>query len=102
MRVEIIRNSVPVNDQLEDVIKQKSGKVEERLKRYHPETADLEIRLQHDAKNNEFGCALNLKAFRDSLHTHKNHAELRVAVDKSFEALFKELEHYRAKINPTL
>lgn len=102
MRVEIIKHDIPVDQKLEQAIQYKTGKVEERLKRYHPDAADLEIRLQHNTKNNEFACALNLKAYRDSMHTQKSAPELRAAVDKSFDALFKELEHYRHKINPTL
>lgn len=102
MRVEIFKHDIRIDQKLEQTIQYKTGKVEKRLKRYHPDAADLEIRLQHNPKSNEFACALNLKAFRDSMHTQKSAPNLRVAVDKSFDALFKELEHYRQKINPAI
>ncbi|MBI3993855.1 MAG: HPF/RaiA family ribosome-associated protein [Candidatus Lambdaproteobacteria bacterium] len=100
MRTEIIKNDIPVNKKLAEVIQHKADKVEERLKRYHPDVADLEIRLEHNL--NEYACALVLKAFRESMHAHKTAPELRVAVDRSFDALFKELDHYRQKINKSL
>lgn len=100
MRIAIIRNKVFVNDKLESVIQHKADKVEERLKRYHPDVADLEVRLDHQM--NEFECKIILKAFRDSLHTHKTAPDIRIAVDRSFDALFKELDQYRQKINKSL
>ncbi len=100
MRTEIIKNNVPVSKKLESVILHKVEKIEERLKRYHPDVADLQIRLEHQV--NEYGCALVLNAFRESLHAHKSAPELRVAVDKTFDAMFKELDHYRQKINKSL
>jgi hypothetical protein len=43
-----------------------------------------------------------LKAFRETLHARKEAPELRVAVDKSFEALLREMETYRVRINKSL
>ena len=100
MRTELIKNNVPVSKKLETVIQHKADKVEERLKRYHPDVADLEIRLEYNL--NEYSCALVLKAFRESMHAHKTAPEMRVAVDKSFDALFRELDQYRQKINKSL
>jgi ribosome-associated translation inhibitor RaiA len=87
---------------LEKAIARKVDKVEERLKRYHPDAADLEIRLERQEKLNSFDCAIQLRAFRETLHSRKSSPELRVAVDKSFDALMKELDHYRVRINKSL
>ena len=87
---------------MEKKIDQKVAKINARLKRYHPEVAHMEIRLGHLEKMNEYECALQLTAFKDSLHARKSAPELRVAVDKSFEALLRELDHYRLKINKSL
>jgi len=102
MRYEIMKNGIRVDGTLEKAIQHKIEKLTERLKRYHPEVAHLEMRLGQEEKNKEFECSLQLKAFRDSLHSQKSSPELRVAVDKSFEAMFKELETYRAKLNKNL
>ena len=102
MRLEIFRNEIAVTPSLEKAIQHKVGKIEKRLKRYHPEVARLEIRLERNEKLKTFQCGLHLKTFKDSLHSKKSAPELRVAVDKSFDAILKELEHYRLKINKSL
>ncbi len=102
MRYAIHKGEVRLPAALEKVIAHKVEKVEERLKRYHPDTADLQIHLEHQEKQNEFQCTIQLMAFKDQLHAKKSAPELRVAVDKSFDALMKELDHYRVKINKSL
>ena len=102
MRYEIMKNGISVDESLEKAIISKVEKVTERLKRYHPETAHLEVRLGVEEKHKEYECSLQLKAFREAMHSQKSSPELRVAVDRSFEALFKEIETYRAKINKNL
>jgi ribosome-associated translation inhibitor RaiA len=87
---------------LERVIGTKVGKIEKRLKHYHPDVADLEIRLAHMDKVNEYECKIVLRAFKETLHAKKAAPELRVAVDKSFEAMMRELESYRVRLNPSL
>jgi len=102
MRYEILKNGIRVDATLEKAIAHKVDKIAERLKRYHPETAHLEVRLEQIEKQKEFGCSIQLSAFREEMVAKKFSPELRVAVDKSFEALFKELDHYRAKINKSI
>ena len=102
MRYEILKNEVSVTESLKKKIDQKVNKVNARLKRYHPEVAHMEIRLGNIEKPKGFECALQLTAFRESLHAKKTAPELRVAVDKSFEALLRELDQYRIKINKSL
>ena len=102
MRYELFRNEISVDPTLIKAIEHKVDKIKERLKRYHPDAADLEIRLGHQEKVNEFECNLKLTAFKDVLLAKKVSPELRVAVDKSFEAMMKELDHYRVKINKSL
>ncbi len=102
MRYEILKKEVTIPVSLEKAIQQKIEKINKRLKRYHPEVAHLEIRLEHREKQKEYECTLQLKAFKDSLFSRKTAPELRVAVDKSFDAILKELEHYRLKINKSL
>ncbi|HKI97192.1 MAG TPA: HPF/RaiA family ribosome-associated protein [bacterium] len=102
MRYELHNGAVHVPDSLEKAIGTKVEKIEKRLKRYHPDVANLEIRLDRVDKVNEFECHLVLNAFKDTLRTSKSAPELRVAVDKSFEAMLSELEHYRVKLNKSL
>ena len=102
MRYELSRANVEVNGSVEKVIQQKVDKVEERLKRYHPDAADLSIHLEYVDKLKSHECTINLKAFKDSLHAKKSAPELRAAIDRCFDALIKELEHYRSKINKSL
>lgn len=99
MRLEIFRNEVSLTASLEKAIQRKVEKIETRLKRYHPDSAHLEIRLDHDTRLKTFECVLLLKAFKDSMHSKKSAPELRVAVDRSFDAMMRELEQYRLKIN---
>lgn len=102
MRYQFYKNNIRVDDSLTRVIENKVGKVEERLKRYHPDAADLEIRLAHQDKVKEYECDLKLTAFRNTMNAKKTGPDLRVAVDRSFEALMRELDNYRAKVNPSL
>jgi ribosome-associated translation inhibitor RaiA len=102
MRYAIHKGAVHLPAALEKAIAHKVEKVEERLKRYHPDTADLQIHLERQEKQDVFACTIQLIAFKESLHAKKSAPELRVAVDKSFDALMKELDHYRVKINKSL
>lgn len=102
MRYELHKNSVHVDSTLIKAIEHKVDKLKDRLKRYHPEVADLDIKLGHQEKVNEFECNMTLVAFKDTLHAKKSSPELRVAVDKTFDAILKELEQYRSKINKNL
>jgi len=102
MRYELLKNNIRVSETLQKAIDTKVAKITERLKRYHPETAHLEVKLNQQEDNNGFECSLNLKAFKDALFAKKSAPELRVAVDKSFDAIMKELDHYRNKINKSL
>ena len=102
MRHELLKNEIVVSPALEKVLQAKIQKVEKRLKRHHPEAAHLEIRLKRLEKLDSFECTLSLKAFRDSLHAKKSAPELRAAIDRTFEAMLRELEHYRLKINKSL
>ena len=102
MEHEIHRNHIHTSESLEKAIQNKVDKIETRLKRYHPDAAHLEIRLDHHEKQKTYECAVLLKAFKDSLHSKKSAPELRVAVDKSFDAIMKELDLYRLKINKSL
>ncbi|NIP73898.1 MAG: hypothetical protein GWO16_13095, partial [Gammaproteobacteria bacterium] len=71
MRFELHANELRVSTSLEKAINNKVGKIEERLKRYHPDAADLELRLDHLPKVNEYECALVLRAFKETLHAKK-------------------------------
>lgn len=102
MRYAIHKGDVHVPKAVEQAIERKVDKVAERLKRYHPDAAAMEIHLTRLEKKNEFECSLQLTAFKETLHAKKSAPELRVAVDKSFDALMKELDHYRIRVNKSL
>jgi len=102
MRYELHNGAIHVPAALERVIGTKVGKIEKRLKRYHPDVAEMEIRLLHVDKVNEYECNLVLRAFKETMHARKSAPELRVAVDKSFEAMMRELESYRVRLNKSL
>jgi len=102
MRYELHNGEIHVPQSLEKAIGRKIDKIDKRLKRYHPDVADLEIRLTRVDKVDEYECALVLRAFKETLHSGKSAPELRVAVDKSFEAMMRELDHYRVKLNKSL
>lgn len=103
MRYELSRNGVSVPEAVERAIEQKSRKVEERLKRYHPDVAELEVRLaNNNGRANDYECDLRLHAFRDTLVAKKTHPELRVAVDDAFDAIMRELDTYKNKINKSV
>ena len=94
-----LHHDMPIRSSLEKAIGNKVEKIEKRLKRYHPDVADLEIKLGHMEKGNEYECNLILKAFKETMCAKKTAPELRVAVDKCFDAILRELDHYRIKIN---
>ncbi len=102
MRYELHNGEIHVPPSLEKAIGRKVDKIDKRLKRYHPDVADLEIRLKRVDKVDEYECKLELHAFKETLHADKSAPELRVAVDKSFEAMMRELDHYRVKLNKSL
>lgn len=102
MRWQLHNSNIHVPQSLEKAIGHKVEKIRTRLKRYHPDVADLEIKIDHLQKGNEFECNLVLKAFKDTLYAKKSAPELRVAVDRCFDAMLKELETYRVKLNKSL
>ncbi|MDH5753009.1 MAG: HPF/RaiA family ribosome-associated protein [Deltaproteobacteria bacterium] len=102
MRYQLHKNDIRVGSTLIKAIENKVEKINDRLKRYHPDVADLEIRLEHLVKVNEYECNLKLNAFKETLVAKKTAPELRVAVDKTFDAIMKELDHYRVKVNKSL
>jgi ribosomal subunit interface protein len=102
MRYAIHKGEVHVPKAVEQAIEHKVDKVKERLKRYHPDAAGMDIHLARLDKKNEFECSIQLTAFKETLHARKSAPELRIAVDKSFDALMKELDHYRVRINKSL
>lgn len=97
-----LHHDMPIRSSLEKAIDHKVEKIKKRLKRYHPEVAELEIKLGHIENRKEFECNLNLRAFRETMVAKKTAPELRVAVDKCFDAILRELDHYRIKINKSL
>ena len=102
MRYELHNGEIHISQSLQKAITHKVEKIDERLKRYHPEVADLEVRLTPQEKTNGYECNLVLRAFKDTLFTKKSAPELRVAVDRSFDALMRELDRYRVKLNKSL
>ncbi|MBI4083095.1 MAG: HPF/RaiA family ribosome-associated protein [Candidatus Lambdaproteobacteria bacterium] len=102
MQFAIHRNDVTLSGAIEKAMQHKIEKIEERLKRYHPDAAQLEVRLHRSEKLDEFECAIKLVAFKDHLQAKKSATELRAAIDQSFDAIMKEIDHYRLKINKSL
>jgi len=102
MRFELHKNGIDVDSSLEKAVDVKVAKLSERLKRYHPEVAELEMRLEAISSDNSYQAALKLMAFKDTLHAKKSAPVLREAVDRVFEAMFKELDAYRSRINKNL
>jgi ribosomal subunit interface protein len=102
MRYDIHDPEVTVTPQIEKIVAEKLAKLDERLKSYHPEAARLEMRLRRQEKKQLLSCALTLHAYQEELHVEKEAVELREAVDRAFDALFREVEHYRARINKSL
>jgi ribosomal subunit interface protein len=102
MRYEIRSHDVTVTPQIEKIIGEKLAKLDERLKSYHPDVARLEIQIRRQEKKQILSCALTLHAYQEELHTEKEATELREALDRAFDALFKEVEHYRVRLNKSL
>ena len=102
MRYELSKVNLELSETVNKALAHKMEKVEQRLKRYHPDVADLDIRLEYHEKQKSHECSLNLKAFKDSLHARKSAPELRSAIDLSFDALIRELDSYRNKVNKSL
>ena len=99
MRYEIHSHDVTVTPEIDKIISEKIAKLEERLKSYHPEAARLEMQLRRQEKKQILTCALTLRAYQEELHASKEATELREAVDRAFDALFKEVEHYLRRAN---
>ena len=102
MRYELHNGEIHVSSSLDKAIGRKVEKIDKRLKNYHPDVAAMEIRLNRVEKVDEYECKLVLHAFKETLHAFKAAPQLRVAVDRSFEAMMRELEHYRVKLNKSL
>jgi ribosomal subunit interface protein len=103
MRFDIHKHDVNLTPQIEKIIARKVAKLDERLKTYHPDVARLELQLRHtDRTNSQVECALTLHAFQEELHAQKEAPELHEALDHTFDALLRELEHYRARVNKSL
>ncbi len=102
MRYDIHSHEVTVTPAIDKIIAEKIAKLEARLKSYHPEAARLELQIHRQEKKQILICALTLHAYQEELHASKEATELREAVDRAFDALFKEVEHYRRRINKSL
>lgn len=104
MHFDIHKHNVILTPQIEKLIARKVAKLDKRLKTYHPDVARLELQLRRhtDRTNQQVECALTLHAFDDTLHAQKDADELREAVDHTFDAMLRELEHYRARVNKSL
>ncbi len=103
MRYDIHKHDVQITPQIEKIIGQKIAKLDKRLETYHPDAAHLELQIRHAANDRiPVQCALTLRGFHEALHVEKTATELREAVDHAFDALYKELEHYRARVNKSL
>jgi ribosomal subunit interface protein len=102
MRYDIHTHDVTIGSALQKIISQKVSKLDKRIESYHSDAARLELQLRRHEKAQSVRCALTLHAYQDALHAEKDATDLRAAVDRAFDALFKELEHYRARINKSL
>jgi ribosomal subunit interface protein len=103
MQIDIHKHDVTLTPQMDKLIEDKAAKLEKRLKTLHPDVARLEIQLHfQDRQSGHVECAITLHAFRTLLHAKKVAPELREAVDDAFDALLREVEHYRVKVNKSL
>jgi ribosomal subunit interface protein len=102
MHFDIHSHDVVVGPQIEKVIAQKVVKLDQRMKSYHPDSARLELQLHRKEKGQSVRCGLTLHAYPEALHAEKDAGDLHEAVDRAFDALFKELEHYRGRVNKSL
>lgn len=103
MRYEIHKHDVQLTPQIEKIIEQKIAKLDKRLETYHPDAAHLELQFKRTERgDHHVDCALTLRTFHENLHSQKEAPELHEALDRAFDALFKELEHYRTRVNKSL
>ncbi|HUJ76605.1 MAG TPA: HPF/RaiA family ribosome-associated protein [bacterium] len=102
MDMQLHKQGVEVDDRLEKALQRKVEKIERNLKPYHGDVSLLEVWLERDAQTTQYFCAIKLDAFKANLHARKGATQLREAVDKAFDAMMRELDHHRAKINKSL
>jgi ribosomal subunit interface protein len=108
MRYEIHKHDVMLTPQLEKIIEQKVAKLDKRMQTYHPDAARLELQFKRGEKGGtekggaQIDCGLTLHAAEERLYAQKGAADLHEALDRAFDALFKELERYRARLNKSL
>ncbi|HHM24317.1 MAG TPA: sigma-70 family RNA polymerase sigma factor [Bacteroidetes bacterium] len=102
MRVEMRVDDYGIRPDVEDALERKIQKLENRLKRYDPESAELVVKIEKNPKKNIYRCMLELKVPGKTMVAKKEKHDQRVAVEEAFEALMKEFSKYRLKTNKNL
>lgn len=102
MKVDILQERLQITPDVQKVIDRKVEKLEKRLKRYHPETSHLRIHISKNEKKDLYECLLELRVLNKLLAVKKSSRDLVGAFDEAYEALIKEFERYRLKINKSL
>lgn len=101
MKVDILTNDIKLSQEAQKIIDRSVDKLAKRLKRYHPDASHLTIRFSKDGKN-DYLCTLELKVLHKTLVGKKEHPDLTNAFREAYNALIKEFEKYRLKINKSL
>ncbi len=102
MKVDILQEGLQITPEVQKVIDRKIEKLEKRLKRYHPETSHLRIHISKNEKKDLYECLLELRVLHKLLAVKKSARDPVEAFDEAYEALIKEFEKYRLKVNKSL
>jgi|GEM_PF-1222647 len=102
MRIEIHTDDHGLRPDVERAVERKISKLERRLQHYHPDACELRITVDRDRKNTLFKCTLDLKVPGKNLVVRKESFDQRGLVEDAFDALFREWDKYRLKVNKSL
>ncbi len=101
MKVDLYCPEVTLPNQVRKLFQRRVTQLERRLKRYHPDACHLVAHFTRDAKQ-RYHLSLELRVLHKVLAARREGFELLQLTREAFEALVKEFEKYRLKLNKSL
>ncbi len=98
MRMEIVKKEVQLSDDFRAFVEKKREKLEQLLEGWQNENLFLRVGLEKVGNKNTYQCRLILDLPSKTLQSKKQAGDLNSAATEAFNALFREVEKYKAKI----
>jgi len=97
MRVDVSFKNMEKSEYLEDIINKDVEKIKKRIKMFKSEDpVHLSLHLEKNPHKEQYSVAVNLYLPRKVLKAEEKYGSVVLAINKSFLALIKQLDKYKA------